>query len=235
MHGDGMKDFLKKHYLFLWGAALVLIWGSVIFAFFRLNGKLSLKDFLHYTPKNLWLAALVMLGLYCVKSVDFLISSPLLYAAAGIMFPLWAALAINTAGLLIMAIPSYLFGHRFGTPVLDWMKNRFPKLSILNTTGNGFFRTMLARMIGLQIIPVGLYFGAKRIDAGPYLAGSVVGLLPIMVCFTVMGTSASEPGSPAFLIALGVQIVCVAVSALLYAWARRHRRQPESDERKQPD
>ena len=44
----------------------------------------------------------------------------------------------------------------------------------------------------------------------------VLGFLPLLVVFTVLGVAADEPGSPAFLIAAGVQILLITASVLIY-------------------
>ena len=54
----------------------------------RLTG-LSLQELLNYTPESPVLAALVFLGLYCIKAFVMFIPLTVLYIAAGVIFPWW--------------------------------------------------------------------------------------------------------------------------------------------------
>ena len=61
----------------------------------------SVDSILRYTPDNLWLAALAVLAAYAVKSLSVFFPLLVLYAAAGLLFPLPAALLVNLSGLLV--------------------------------------------------------------------------------------------------------------------------------------
>ena len=64
--------------------------------------------------------------------------------------------------------------------------------------------------------------GAENYSFGRFLSGSVFGLLPIMVPYTVMGESAGKPGSPAFVIALTIEILTVIASLVVSAVMAKH-------------
>ena len=51
---------------------------------------------------------------------------------------------------------------------------------------------------------------------GSYLLGSLLGILPQVLCFTVMGMKITEPGSPEFAIAMSVQIAEMLSALLVY-------------------
>ena len=80
---------------------------------------------------------------------------------------------------------------------------------------NSFLFAALARAVG--VLPgdvVSLYFGAVRLPFAPYLAGSLLGLCPTMLAVSIMGASASDPLSPAFLLAAGADALIAAFSLL---------------------
>ena len=62
----------EKRIRWIWGICLVLMWSCALLLFIKTNGKLSIEELLRYKPENPWLAALAMLGLYLLKSVDSL-------------------------------------------------------------------------------------------------------------------------------------------------------------------
>ena len=108
---------IKTKWKWLWGVILLFAWSTVLLVFLKSNGNLSVNSILNYKPENTGLAILSMLGLFLLKSVDFLMHSGVLYAADGIMFPLPAAVMINLIGAAIMLTPTYFIGRTLGEPV----------------------------------------------------------------------------------------------------------------------
>ncbi|MBQ2546203.1 MAG: hypothetical protein II557_07930, partial [Clostridia bacterium] len=94
-------------------AALLAV--LLVFTGCRKNGGLTVEQLVTYKPKNPVAAALGMLGLFALKSVDFIMHSGVLYAASGVMFPLPVALALNIVGAAIMVTPCYFIGRALGT------------------------------------------------------------------------------------------------------------------------
>ena len=87
-----------KKQKFIWGVILVAAWCLIGLIFYKTNGGLTVEQLVTYKPKNPVAAALAMLGLFALKSVDFIMHSGVLYAASGVMFPLPHALALNIVG-----------------------------------------------------------------------------------------------------------------------------------------
>lgn len=216
---ENVEKMFSKNAKLLWSVVLLLAWGFVFALLFHLDGELTVENILNYQPEKPVLAVAVMLGLYLLKSVDFILYSPILYAASGIMFPLPFALLLNMTGVAIMATTPYLIGRSLGPPVIGYLRNKYPKLQIMERLHlcRDTVAAFLLRMLGLPLIPVSLYLGAVEFPYGKYLLGSILGLLPVTICATVLGTTADTPDSPAFWIALGVQIFCMASSVIIYA------------------
>lgn len=217
-------QFGKKQKL-VWALFLAAAWGTVIFFFVRHEGGLTVKELLRYRPASPVLSCLAMLGLFALKSVDFLINSGILFAADGIMFPLPAALLINLLGIVIMVTPTYFLGRMWGTSVIEHLHRKYPKLRTidLGEDGGSLAAAILLRSVGLPIQAGSLYMGASNYSFGRFLLGSVLGLLPAMIPFTVMGESAGNAGSPAFLIAVGIELLACLSSAVIWAVLTKRR------------
>lgn len=221
-----MKSFdYGKKYKLLWGLFLLTAWGTVIFLFVRHNGGLSAQELAHYKPERPFLSALIMLGLFVLKSVDFLIHSGVLYAADGIMFPLSTALLMNLVGIIITVTPTYFLGKLMGPPVIEALCRKYPKLHAFadDTKGGSLAVSILLRTVGLPIQVGSVYMGAANYRFGRFLSGSVIGLVPVMIPYTVTGESAGQPGSPAFVIALGTEILLHIISAFILAMRAKQR------------
>ena len=66
---------------------LGLIWVGIIVICFIHRKELSAEEIARYTPGNPWLAGIVLLALFALKSLSIVIYSGVLYAANGILFP----------------------------------------------------------------------------------------------------------------------------------------------------
>ena len=72
---------------------------------------------------------------------------------------------------------------------------------------------------------VGMYLAACGISFLKYVSGTMVGLYPAVIAFSVMGMSAEDPASPAFIISVVVEIGLCLISLLLYIlWSRRKKK-----------
>ncbi len=213
-----------KKYKLLWGLFLLVAWSTVIVLFARNQDDLSAQALASYQHEQPFVSFLVMLGLYLLKSVDFLIHSGILYAAVGIMFPLPIALLLNLVGIIITVTPAYFMGRIWGPAVIDTLYEKYPRLRIFTqgTEGGSFMVAFLLRTVGLPIQIGSVYMGAANYSFGRFLSGSVFGLLPIMVPYTVMGESAVKPGSPAFVIALTIEILTVIASLVVSVVMAKH-------------
>ncbi len=77
--------------------------------------SLTVSDILSHTPQSLLLAALVLLCIYCLKSVVMVIPIVVLYISAGILFPpVWGVLITYICALCEAGI-----GYWIGRPGTD--------------------------------------------------------------------------------------------------------------------
>ena len=202
----------------LWALGLLLAWGCVLYLFLKTNGRLGVADLLRYRPSLPLLAALILCGLFVLKSVDFVLHSGVLYAAGGIMFSTPAALLLSVLGALIMSVIPYFMGRSLGQPVLHHIAERYPRFRVIEhiRSRNQLIIALLIRAVGLPLAAAGMYMGAAGFRFDRYILGSLLGLLPSAVCFTVMGESAGDLASPVFWIALGVHLLTALLSLLIY-------------------
>lgn len=102
--------------------------------------------------------------------------------------------------------------------VSSFMK-KYPKTEKLKEicTGNGFILTFLLRVIGkIPSDVLSLYLGAIGIDYKVYFAGSMLGLLPHLFTFPIMGMNIQNIHSTEFRISVGIEAIYMACSAGLY-------------------
>ena len=217
-----MKRFGKKE-LIIWGAVMLLAWGAVAYLLIRAHGNLTVKEILSYQPNDPIAAGASLLGLYVLKSIDFIIHSAVLFSACGIMFNIPTALIINYIGAVIMITPFYFLGRHAGRPLLVSLTEKHEKLRVLTQSGvkNRLLLTALLRSTGLSMHLVSLYLGASDTRYREYLSGSLLGLTPMLIVYTVLGQSVSDVSSPAFIVSAVLGIVLPLASLIIYAMIKR--------------
>ncbi|MCI8624374.1 MAG: TVP38/TMEM64 family protein [Provencibacterium sp.] len=180
---------------------------------------LTVEDILSYTPENLLLAALVILGLYAVKSLSIFFPLLLLYFSVGSVFPPLWAVGVNLCGLFISVSIPYGLGRLAGREWMERLIRRYKKAAQLERlrSNNEWFLSYILRVINL--LPgdvVSLFLGSMNTNYLKYVTGSLAGLAPTMLAATFMGVHITDPSSWEFLLSAGLTVSVSIVSFVLY-------------------
>lgn len=209
---------------------VVLIWAAVIIFAFLHRDSLTLDALVGYTPNDPLLAALVLIGLFALKSLTVVLYSGLLYAAGGILFPLPVAIAVNICGTMAMALPPYLLGRSIGTENAAALREKYPRLRAVEKmrSGGDFLFATLLRAVRVVPFDIGsMYMGAVCMPLRYYLPGSVAGVLSTIILYPIMGTNLDNVRSPGFLLAACIQLLLTVVSVVFL----KHRSDSENGKR----
>ena len=219
-----MKRTLRRGIL---TAAAVGAAAAVVLLLLRLRPYLSSitpEDILDRLPQNHWVAGLLLILLYLVKSCTVFFPVTALQLSAGFLFSIPQALLLNLLGTAGALSLPYWIGRRIGTPAVEWITRRYPKaLELLSLCREqDFFYSYLVRVVGcLPMDIMSLLSGAMAIPYRRYLPASLLGMLPATAAVTVLGSSITEPGTPAFWISLIGTVLLSIGSLLVYRHLRR--------------
>ena len=209
------------------------LWVALIIVCVVNRDKITAEGIVGLVPKDSVLSIIVMLLLFAVKGVAVFIYGSILYAASGILFSLPVAIIVNTIGTVIMTTIPFYIGKKAGSRLLGELVKKNSKLELLRDTQNKneFFVSFFLRMVGLLPADlVAMYFGASGMCYNPYFFGTVIGLLPAIICFSVMGMSIDDIGSPQFLISLIVEVGLMLLSLLIYfIWKLKSKRKRDDE------
>lgn len=186
--------------------------------------QITAEKIIQFTPQNQVAAVMFMMLIFAAKSLCVFIYCGILYAACGMVFSAPIAICVNILGTVVMTSVPYIIGKRAGGKYVEKLVEKHPKLTMLKEAQgkNSFFMSFIVRLTG--ILPsdiVSAYFGAVGISYGKYVFSTVLGFLPMIVTFTVMGMSAHDATSPAFIISAGLQIVIMILSGVSYMLMRK--------------
>ena len=218
---------MQKHHLAikqLKTGIAAIIWIVLIAAGFANRERFSLARITAFVSARQNGAVFIMLLLFAFKSMLVFVYGGILYAVSGIVFPIHTALLVNSIGTVIMTTIPFLIGRRKGKAALDNLAARNEKISLLQSlsSSNEFFVSLIVRLIGfLPADLVGMYLGSSGIHYWKYILGTIFGLFPSMICYSIMGTRIDDMSSPEFIISTIVQVVLIFLSIVLYCAFKR--------------
>lgn len=141
------------------------------------------------------IALITIWGVYLVKSVLFIIPAMLIYVSIGMAFPAPTACMISLVGIILEITVTYLLGVFLGGPyVTKLLSKTKPGKKVLDMKLNENFPTLLV-IRALPVFPidfVSLFWGASRCGFIKYFIASVVGIMPRVILFTIIGEGIYE-------------------------------------------
>lgn len=139
---------------------------------------------------SLFIAELIILGVYAVKAVFMVIPASLIYISVGMAFDWKRAVIINIIGIAVEVTVTFFMGKFLGKDAVE--------KKIRNTKAGDKFFSMLdkntnAAIFLMRLIPAfpidfsSLFMGAFDFKFLPYLLLSVLGIAPRVIAFTILG------------------------------------------------
>ena len=214
--------------------ALPVVICLVFVGMYLLVGRdVTAEELLNYAPQKPILAAFFLLLLYALKSLTIFFPIAILNVLGGFLFGSVDAIAINCIGVLVELTIPYWIGRVSGRSIAQRLELKHPKMASLfgERSGNLFFLSFFLR--ALFCLPgdaVSMYFGAIKMPYHKYIVGSIIGILPGTIAFTLLGTSITDPSSAMFRFSLCLTIGFSIISFVLYSlWKRRKNKKCENN------
>lgn len=163
------------------------------------------------------IAILTIWGVYLTKSILFIIPASLIYISTGMAFPPLTASLISLVGIIIEVTVTYLLGLFLGG---EYVNKQLEKTKagkkILDMKLNDSFLALLP-IRALPVFPidfVSLFWGASKCGFFRYFFASVIGIMPRVVLFTILGDGIYDY-IPIHLI-IKIIIFSIPVGAVIY-------------------
>ncbi len=196
---------------------MMAVCGVLYFTVFR---NITPEQLLKYTPENIWLAAIVIVVMFSLKSLSFFFPMFVIMAVCGTIAPsIPAALLINTAGIFCMMNIPYFIGRFAEKEFVQKLLNRNKKLKQIHDIhmDNEVFLIIFLRAI--NILPydvVSMFLGSVNTSRKNYILGSFIGTFPSTCLATIMGYYADNPTSPHFIVPAAAEVVLAIGAGLWY-------------------
>ena len=187
----------------------ILIWCNKDF--------LTIENLLKISPTGNIQAIIFMMLLYCTKSLSIILPINPIYILGSRLFSKWWAFIINLAGLSCGLLLQYMVGKVSGSELIDYLRKRYTKIDkmVEFQDKNSFSSVFVIRLIGmLPMDLISMYYGACKCNMPIYLFASILGMLPNMVLYTLLGVSLSQPDLKMFWIVLFIKIILILCTLL---------------------
>ena len=163
------------------------------------------------------IAVITIWGVYLTKAILFIIPASLIYISIGMAFPPLTASLISLIGIIIEVTATYFLGRFLGG---DYVNKQLEKTKagkkILDMKLNDSFLALLP-IRALPVFPidfVSLFWGASKCSFFRYFFASVIGIMPRVVLFTILGDGIYDY-IPIHLI-VKIIICAIPVGAIIY-------------------
>ena len=167
---------------------------------------------------SIFIAELIILGVYAVKAVMMVVPASLIYISVGMAFDPKRAVIVNLLGIALEVTVTYFLGKFLGKDAVE--------KKIRNTKAGDKFFTMLdknrnAAIFLMRFIPAfpidfsSLFMGAFDFKFFPYLIFSVLGIAPRVIAFTVIGEGIYELIPMKYIVLAVICAVPVVTAVLL--------------------
>ena len=200
-----MAEKLKKKST----VVFLCLWVILLCVIIAHRDEISIDKIVSFSPDKPWLAALIILALFAAKGGSGIINADILYTSCGVMFSLPLALLIGMLGSFLMCTVPYYPSYKGGAELMDKLLKKHRKLEKVYSfpNENQFLFAFLLRLFG--IIPfevVSMYLGSCRLSYFNYIGGSLLGLFPSVLAFSVIGEYLSAPASVQFIGATALKL-----------------------------
>ena len=163
------------------------------------------------------LAVATIWGIYFVKAVLFIIPASLIYISIGMAFSPVTACLISLVGIIIEVTATYFLGRFLGGDYVEKLLRKSKGgQKILDMKLNDNFPALL----GIRALPVfpidfvSLFWGASKCKFPRYFLASVIGIMPRVVLFTILGDGIYDY-IPIHLI-IKIVIFAIPVASIVY-------------------
>lgn len=177
-----------------------------------------------------FMAVAIILFFFIIKSVFPIIPFSVLFIGTGLVFSAPVAVCINAAGFGLLAGIKFLWGRRFGGGGAHKIVSRFDAVSdFMDFEGKGN-KWMLVLLRFVPFVPVSAVsraYGATDMRFTPFVIYSVIGFLPRLISWSVIGVNMTQPFTASFITPVIILLMISGVSLLVLDFLFRFKKETE--------
>ena len=208
------KDYgkLVKALQIATGILLILLMVLGIYLIQKYNIKVSnIKNLSMMISGGALTVSLILIGVSVVKSFVLVFPPAVLMSISGYMLPnFFVALVVNLiATALSLSIP-YFLGRFTGAGMVETLKGKFKAVRKIDdfVGTNEIKLTAIIKFAGIMPGDLSsLLFGAMNISYKNYMAGAILGNIPLIIVYSLFGTLLKSVGEQPWVVAIPIVII----------------------------
>ena len=211
------------------GVILIIIGAVLLFLaiLFGIDGfaekvraiQMKLNEFENYVASlpNKWLVLVAVLFLFCLKAF-VPIPIPTICLISGIVFPSQVSFIINVVGVSMLMTIKFFWGKRFGPGAVSKLYKKNEAVTNVLESKEGRGNPWL--LFGLRIVPyaplnmVSQIYGSMNCEYDLFMIISLLGFLPKLLSYTLIGQNVFNPFSLAFILPIVILFFISGVSLI---------------------
>ncbi|MBQ8574978.1 MAG: VTT domain-containing protein [Clostridia bacterium] len=150
-----------------------------------------------------------------IKSFALVFPPAVVFSICAYMMPnYWIALVINIISVFLSLSIPYFLGKFTGASMVDTLKKKFKAIQKLDdfAGANEMEMTFAVKLSG--VLPgdlSSLVFGAMGISYKNYMIGANLGMLPLVIAYTLFGYALKSVGEKPWVVAIPVVVIIVFI------------------------
>lgn len=205
--------------------ALILTFEFKGHGFIRIHHKINGLRILHIRPQSIKryilsygeFAALVFIIIYSLKPILFVVPASLLSIMAGGIFGPWKAFFLSMISCFLSASFAFFLAKKLGRPFVDKiLKGKVMKLDN-GIEKHGFIIMLLMRLsFVFAYDPLSYAAGLTSMKYRDFILGTVIGIVPEMICYSFMGKNFERGFSLKAFFPLIIVVIVAPIAILAY-------------------
>lgn len=176
--------------------------------------------------------ALILIGFSVVKSFALIFPPAILFALSGIVFDSYpVAVLVNLIATAASLVLPYFLGRFVGRDAVAGLSARFPKVRKLDDFAgeNDFAIVLIFKAGGFMPSDLSsLIFGALNIPFGKYFLAANIGMLPLNLLWTLLGSKGELTNPLSYLYVLPILLFAVGASVFMKRYKIRKAKQTQN-------
>lgn len=155
--------------------------------------------------------------LFAVKSFFPIYATSTVCFLSGIVLPSYIAIPVNVLGFVVLITIRYFWGRRFGAGSAWKVISKTEKMKNLiqqDGSGNPALLIALRLLPGMPVNSISGIYGSFNFGYPEFVALSVIGFMPKLISFTLVGRNIYDPLSVGFLLPISLLLFVTGVSLL---------------------
>lgn len=212
---------LKYSAIGCFSASLIFVIAAYIFSFPEVQKSLqNINEFFEWVEKFIAqfdkLSAFGLLTiLFAFKSVIPIIPFSVLFISSGMVFTPVVAILVNLIDFALLVTIKFLWGKKYGGGKAHKVLNKSESLTNfmnLNGKGNKWMLVLLRLVPYMPVSAVSRAYGATEMKLLPFIGLSVLGFLPRLILWSIVGTNIFDPFSATFMVPVIILLVISGIS-----------------------